>query len=270
MKTQQTNFCRQMTKQFSSKIGIPNFPTHNKQMLSHCIDLSVASEKFLLPSGGRLLDDKEFRALDELEPLNLPFPIIALEYFQHLENNNLDQTETSTKRIIFARTRDDYIVITPVCWFDSQGIWAPFPEIGIPITGYLDRRAAMVDGRVAIVANRINAHIPFSDYADELGAFLCFMNALQCQNVRAERVLSNKKNRKIKPSLPFDSYHILTINSQKGNSTPNECGHEHRHPREHLRRGHIRRLENKKIWVNATVVNAGIGNKLDKDYRLAA
>lgn len=38
-------------------------------------------------------------------------------------------------------------------------------------------------------------------------------------------------------------------------------------PREHLRRGHIRRLEDgRKFWINAAVVAAGNGGKIHKDY----
>ena len=46
-------------------------------------------------------------------------------------------------------------------------------------------------------------------------------------------------------------------------------GH-HRSPREHLRRGHIRRLaDGRRIWVNAAIVGAGKGvGVVSKDYAL--
>jgi hypothetical protein len=74
--------------------------------------------------------------------------------------------------------------------------------------------------------------------------------------------------KKAKDALPFDSYHILTVDAPGGGNLNGRSG-GHRSPREHLRRGHIRRYENgARIWVNATVVNAGIGGRVSKDYLL--
>jgi len=41
----------------------------------------------------------------------------------------------------------------------------------------------------------------------------------------------------------------------------------HRSPREHVRRGHVRRYaDGKKIWIQSMVVNPGNGGKVTKDY----
>lgn len=92
------------------------------------------------------------------------------------------------------------------------------------------------------------------------------ISALSCSNIVIE-----KNNSRTHPTnkgiLPFDSYYVLTIKD----SQPSKIGEsmdDRRRPREHVRRGHIRRSENSKIWVNATVVNRGIGAKISKDYSL--
>lgn len=101
---------------------------------------------------------------------------------------------------------------------------------------------------------------------------LSFLNALQCVNVHIERSMPKKGNKKIKAALQFDSYHVLTIDVPGRPADLSGIGGPHRSPREHLRRGHIRRLtDGRRIWVNATVVAAGRGAGIvTKDYALRA
>lgn len=258
------NYCRQMVKQFSNTIAIPNFPEENRGILSHAIDLAQASQKFLLPEGGRLYDDPEYRALDESEPLRLPYPFIALEYTRRCHAAN-EEGFKSTKAILFAREMDDAIVLMPVMWVDHMGTWGPAPEAAIPRIGYLDR-ATVFGGYTAIKIQRADDRIPLSDYADEAGALLCFLNVLQCKNVHLDRSDPKKSGKNIKAALPFDTYHVLTIDVP-GKAGDGASTGGHRTPREHLRRGHIRRLaDGRRVWVNATVVSAGHGGVVTKDY----
>lgn len=260
------NYCRQLVKQLSAQSQVPSWPL--KDVASHLIDLVKASQKFLLPDGGRLYDDPELRALDESELLCLPFQFIALEWSRARVTGHLEhQTELSSKGILFARQRDDVIIVRPVAWSDADGTWVPMPECAIPRTHYLGRNA---DGRTTIKAQFSSSMFPPEDYMDELGTLLCLLNVLQCKNVHLEQSRP-KKGGKVKSALPFDSYHVLMIDSpaQAGSGTPTGG---HRSPREHLRRGHIRRLaDSRRVWVNATVVAAGRGaGVVTKDYALRA
>lgn len=265
------NYCRQMVKQFSTDIRKPGFPEENRGIMSHAIDLAQASQKFLLPDGGRIYDDMEYRALDENEPLSLPYPFIALEYARQ-RNVTTEEAETySSKVIIFARQRDDAIVFLPVIWLDRYGVWGPMPEAAIPRTGYLDRTKTF-NGYTAIKIAIADPRLSLSDYSDEAGSLLCFLNILQCRNVHTERSEPKSSGKKIKAALPFDSYHVLTIDAPIAESCQGAATGTHRSPREHLRRGHIRRLsDGRRIWVNATVVAAGRGAGIvTKDYAIRA
>ena len=259
-----------MVKQFSDYIAIPNFPEDSRAALSHAIDLAKASQKFILPEDGRLYDDPEYRALDESETLSLPYPFIALEYTRKRNDGQQQEGTKSTKSIVLARERDDYIVITPIMWMNHLGLWGPMPDVALPRVGYLDR-ATVFGGRTAVRIKCSDPRLPTSDYDDEVGALLCFLNVLQCKNVHVERSEPRKTGKKIKAALPFDSYHILTIDSPSGSGKAGQSG-SHRSPREHLRRGHIRRLgDGRRVWVNATVVGAGRGSGvITKDYALMA
>jgi len=276
-----TNYCRQMKLQFSEAMAKPGFPSANCAVLQNAITLADASQKFILPDRGRLYDDKEYKCLDETRPLRLPFPNIALEYSRcgSVASDDYRLTEDHEARcskvIVFAREvkaddGNDFIVLTAVNWLDAHGLWGPFPEVAIPCVGYLDR-TVMCNGRVAIKAN-LNG-VPAGDIADEIGALLCFINVLTCKNVHIEKTQNGKDGRKVKASLPFDSYHILSIESNAGTAPSGSCPmRESRSPREHLRRGHIRRLhDGRRIWVNATVVSAGRGQcAVTKDYAVGA
>ena len=270
-----------MVKDFTKFLAIPSQPPENKRILSHMIDLARASQKFLLPEGGRLYDDPEYRALDETQPLRLPFPFIALEYHRPRPDFMSAGDVWPTKALMFARERDEAIVVSIAIWNDATGCWGPMPEASIPRVGFLDRSVRRVlgpgyDGEVkALVPMRIwkaDRRIPDSDYAQELGSLLCFLNVLQCGNVHVEKSGGSTVRRSMatRKALPFDDYHILTIESPKAAASDGGHGGSHRSPREHLRRGHIRRLEDgRKLWINATVVNAGVGGKVSKDYRIA-
>ena len=274
------NYCRQLTKHCKAMLEVPSLDRDLRAIFGNVLDLHGASTKFLLPAGGRLFDDRQFRALDESELLCLPYPYIALEYQSNGRERAADEPMwgrdgptyedesfvSAPKRVVFARERDDWIVVTVAFWTTADGVWRILPECAIPRTGYLDRTKED-RGRVLIKFATSNNRFPLSDYMDELGALFCFLNVLQCSNVHVERSEPKKAGKKIKAALPFDTYHVLTIDVPgKAGGGPLTGGN--RSPREHLRRGHIRRLaDSRRIWVNATVVAAGRGaGVVTKDY----
>lgn len=257
-----------MVKQFTKSISSHGFHKLNKEILSHNIDLANKSQKFILPDGGLLYDDPEYKALDESEELHLPYSIIALEYTRNNIPTNQGE-EKSSKAILFVRENDDSIVLSPIAWIDRLAVWAPLPEAGIPKIDYLDRSMLPSKGYPAIKLYLANENISISDYANEARVLLCFLNVLHCNNVHIERSESKKSSRLIKPAIKFDAYHFLTIDAlKKANKVSDvQTFGNHRSPREHLRRGHIRRLEDgRRIWVKATVVASGSAGVISKDY----
>lgn len=263
-----TNFCRSLVKQYSALLDVPSMALMRRREMVHAIDLCLAAQKFMLPDGGKLLNDGELRGLDESEPLRLPHRFIALEY---RANGGLRSSDhyRCTRRIVFAREADYGILINIAFCGDADGQWNFTDECFVASTGYLDRSRADASG-----APWINFLRPpvgdINDYLEEVSTMLSFLSALQCANVTVERSDHKKADRKIKAALGFDSYHVLTIDvpSKPGQSIG--FGGPHRSPREHLRRGHIRRLaDGRRIWVNATVVAAKRGaGSVTKDYAI--
>lgn len=260
---QPTNFCRQMKRQFTAALA-EGRPPESARVLSHCIDLCDGSQKFSLPDGGILIEDREYRALRGV-PLRLPFKFIALEYERSREEPPSYGYTRCPKAIVFARERDDLIIVSPVAWIAKEQVWGPLPEVALKATDYFAE--GTTDGWQNFKFYNMNSPLPAGDYLDELSVLLSFLNALACANVQTD-TLRRRKAKKPKACLSFDTYHVLVIDG--AGSGEHRTGHRiasRRGPREHLRRGHIRKLQNGKcLWVNATVVGAGRRGKVRKEY----
>lgn len=283
IKTQETNFCRQFLQQLArtkeDKRQSPEF-VHACEAIAQIARRAV---KFILPYEGRLYDNLTLSSLNETEPLHLPFPCIALEYTREnpsyqREIDKEGRFDYSSKTIVFAMDDDpngSHIEMCIAPWIDRMRLWVPRPPAFIPKTGYLSRSVHNRDGRPNIVFEITDAELQ-RDYYQELDALMGFLNLLQCHNVHIEQLPARQKTvRRKHEILPFDSYHILTVDTasreRAGHDGPDRV-HDRHSPREHLRRGHIRRLaDGRRLWINAMVVAAGnSGGKIYKSYRLNA
>ena len=277
------NYSRQIAKQCMAMLAKPSIDPETRKIVSDVAHFHKVSTKFVLPNGGRLYEDKELRALDESMPLRLPYPYLCLEYpsigqdrppdkpigfVNGVPEYEQENSLVAPKRVVYAREQSSHIVVTIAFWARDRNVWCIMPECAIPETGYLDRGVTF-SGRPSIKAAFKTQQLPISDYMDEIGALLCFLNVLQCSNVHVTRSEPKKAGKNIKAALPFDTYHVLTIDVPGKNGNGAATG-GHRSPREHLRRGHIRRLaDSRRIWVNAAVVAAGRGaGVVKKDYAL--
>jgi hypothetical protein len=98
---------------------------------------------------------------------------------------------------------------------------------------------------------------------------------LNCANVTVPEIAAptmlNKK-RKAKGKQPFFSYRVLQVEAPRAAKSSAGGGGYHATPRAHLRRGHIRRLEERTVWVRPAMVNPGAGavvGTVEKDYAIA-
>lgn len=259
-----TNYCRQMLAQFKAMAAVPSIEPEKKASVDHVIDLCRASQKFMLPPNGELLPDAELRALDDSEPLRLPHPFVALEFSAQLRSSSGEMVPA--KRVIFCREDDDGIYVRPAAHITANGFWMVRRDAFIPKTNYLDRSDPKELKIIAEYQEKEGARDGFTHVRVVLG----FLNALACSNVRVQASHPKNAGKKVKAALPFDTYHVLTIDVPGRSGERGGPTGPHRAPREHLRRGHIRRLaDGRRIWVNATVVAAGRGaGVVKKDYAL--
>lgn len=251
--------------------------------------------KFVLPENGRIFDSK-FNGLPSI--LKLPYPEILIEY-QCTANGGLAEelfggvaTESAPKRIVYAEQMDTGILVAAIVAYKKNGndLWQVLPyyaEIlndqniasdevihnapeGLShekIQGVYMRLSDMGGMARKMFADDWENHA-YTDMFDETSAVLSLIEALSCKNVGVEMIPARKINKSAlkRDAFTFHDYHILTVTSKSSSSM--DLGGTHRSPREHLRRGHIRRLESGNIWVNSTVVNAGSKGKIHKVYAL--
>jgi hypothetical protein len=256
----------------------PNAPKEIRDMNSYfgsLVDLIGLSQKILLPPGGQILEDNSLRALDDSTPLHLPYPVTVLEYMLD-EGPTRPGALACTKVIVVARERelDDgnvAIVMSIIPCFKHSGSWSPFPEVAIPLTSAVDRSRFINSGELGIrfYGGGTVPGYHQDDYSGEVSALLGVLNALACSNVRCSPLPQLKIRRAIKTAIPFDDYHVLTIETPGKLHAVSGNTHTGRHPREHLRRGHIRCYESGiKTWVSACVVAAGSVGKITKEYAI--
>lgn len=261
---QAMNYCRQMTPTFEHAIRVLAESTDEKSIALRneymsALEIAQAAKKFTLPTGGRVIVDYELRGLGDME-LRLPFKTVALEY-------PVPSDGRMQKHVVLAEEQDDRIVMQYVIGFEGDD-WIPAGRVHMPRTNYAKDCGGYFYPEILVE----NPECPEDLALEPAVAIISFLNALACSNVHIDKLPARKTNKK-KRGLAFDEYHVLTIdvpgNVHGHGSNGDGSG---RSPREHLRRGHIRRLQSgMRVWVNAAVVNAGKGLcGVSKDYAVRA
>ncbi len=113
-----------------------------------------------------------------------------------------------------------------------------------------------------------------ADVSDEVHALLQFCNVINCSNVelRVRPPVKLAQARTKAGKVPFYTYKILGISDEQVPSHIAKDG-THTGPRQHLRRGHIRRLneQQRAIWVRPHIVNPGSeAGIVVKDYSVTS
>ena len=108
------------------------------------------------------------------------------------------------------------------------------------------------------------------DVSQEVGAVFELLEALTCRNVSTitrEKISPKINARRARAGkVPLYETKVLVID-REGEAPVSPRHHGDRHgPRQHLRRGHIRRLPSGNIWVNSCLVGAGNQGYIDKSY----
>jgi len=256
------NFCRQIKKSYAKlswrEYTKKEFPKMPLDVLLKGLDSAV---KFTLPVDGKIIEDPKLKGLNDITELHLPYESIVLEF-------SLIHAQIK-KMVVYAVEFETKLVVS--VWAGVDELWMPLGIVKLPKTNFMRYDA---DGEVSFSFKRVD--VTENEYKKDMdalsnmaaGTLLNFLNALACSNVHTEK-LPPRKPSKTLGALPFDEYHVLTIDRPAGTGN-GHAGGSHRSPREHLRRGHIRRLSTgSKIWVNAAVINAGEGGIIRKPYALA-
>jgi len=259
---------------------------HNQPIYQRMLEALRHAPKFFLPDDGKALpvEDGTYLAYSDMLPDNwrLPFPAIVLEFQNTGDNREMFGNALVAycpKRICVAwEEANGFACAWSISWWKDRNIWLPslcgttwlrnptrlryLGDVSL-INQYIQAaaRAGMPDPEKAL----------YAENASDCLSVPILCAALACKNVSTQFVPPPERlNRRriARGKIPFDGYHVLVLSS-KAKADDAALG-THSSPREHLRRGHIRRLDSGNIWINATVVNPGVGARVSKDYRVRA
>ena len=275
--TKPLNYCRAMTKQVKNCLHIPGQDENIKADARQMFNIVAAAQKFVLPEHGLLLDDSSLRAIDVNKTLRLPYPAVVLEF----EGGPAATDGWGISKSIITAVEYTPTDICPMhigvsgAYFDvDKHGWVPLP------THVLDARSAERSPQGIHTLSTLASwgatplHPDLERHFEGILAnysyiVLSFLNALACSNVHTQRVPVSPIHKAMNSARPYDEYYVLTVDVTSKTRSGIGASREGRHPREHLRRGHIRVCASGlTIFVNACVVAAGTLGKITKDYAL--
>jgi hypothetical protein len=245
---------------------------------------------FALPYGGILRERRMEKPYDfDGDILRPPYPVCVFEFVGDHDANVPDENRSS-KRILVAYDRGNYVELMAVAHRDIDGRWMPPPVLfQLP---YAEKRLFQMSPDVGmkstarIVPYMLNtcAHMLLAcgedmakfkstmayDFGDELWAYLDFCRSINENEVTFEDVEPDKaKNqfRRARGKVPLFAYKVLTIGKKKRKSR--HLGGTHASPRSHLRRGHYRTSpKGVRYWVQPCMVKGETDGFVHKDYRV--
>lgn len=267
-----------------------------QELHKHVCEEIERSVHFAMPDDGTIFDD-DLRGLKDVEKFRLPFQSITIEYFSHQKFIDKSNTLSAPKRLIIAQEIENEdktisIQFCVACYFPHTMCWNILP-MGFIIKwdGKLQCISDDVGSTIGIsgdfgVLNREHYDYCVKEFGEdvaeesmrqdifcEIKPFLEFMEALSCTNVKPEllqRVDVAKQARRARNGkLPIFETYVLTIPGEPS-SRKDHKGGTHSSPRQHLRRGHIRRLPSGNIWINSCVVGNPKKGVIEKQYQVAA
>lgn len=280
--SQALNYCRDLVKDHAALLNHAAIPEHTCKKIWSAHFLGQRAIKFCLPDNGVIFEDHQFKAMSD-DTLHLPYPEVALEFRSYV--GNVVGTAMA-KNIIFASEREADIMIFHSQCLPKSNQWTTEGAVALQKSDYLDRSLAKADGTPPVRLYGMGAldeqgqPVPLESMKWSAYVLLQFLNTLNCSNIGTQQADNPQADRwaKLSPrkqarQLPPDVYYVLTIKphaTASGDTAGAATGSERKPVREHLRRGHIRRLASgARLWINAAVVMPGLdAGRVTKDYRM--
>jgi hypothetical protein len=233
------------------------------------------SIKFKIPDNGQLLpfnnQESTKRTLNKfLTDIHLPYKKIILEFdisdivlnsvVDNLPPDFLKNSKKSSLGCLFLLTEhEDYISLSEFFLDDGGWMLASMDYIR------LDKNLfEFYENEHGIFEKSFETEIKERIIVNFLCALSCGNAAICDDDLKPSTI--KEKLRKDKRKPPFFSYKVLTINTGATTSKSIGASYSHNSPRVHLRRGHIRKLPTKNIWVNACIVGDKSKGIIHKDY----
>jgi hypothetical protein len=305
------NYPAQVIHDVSKQIVLGSYSDQEAAVMTGVIASLKTAVHFQLPDGGRIIDD-ELRGLEH-QQLRLPYHALTLSYSEPSDPNvpkrllyvaeppaelndlftaKLKKASSGLSFMNKVNWDEGVVIVIAFFYFAEIKAWTPAPLIAyLPKDGWYGGRtesgSPLLTAAVRVVldemytfvteGNKENEDRLSRDFSSELFVLCEFCEALTCCNIQPE-VLQHadravNRRREAKGKLPLYEMRTLVV-TNKG--VPTEMlgkGLHHNSPRQHLRRGHIRRshkVVGKQWWVNSHLVGDAKRGRIDKQYVVRA
>lgn len=266
-------------KNYSALMALKNFST-DEQACAWLAKSIKDSVHFAMPDNGKIFDNK-LSGIRGAE-VRLPFNTMTIEVFHDEVYFTEDKINPQKAKVLLICISDEKCISEGVAFFvfamrNFHGEWRLQPVgSAVPLNwDSTDGRAYMKTIPILpeSYAEAINEESFLSEQSADIYTVLELVEALSCKNVSTqptEKIDAKVNERRIKAGkLPVYETRVLVIDApQTQSNTATSGSGKHESPRQHLRRGHIRRLESGNIWVNACVVGDPLKGKINKSYQI--
>lgn len=278
--TQETNYCAHAIDDIAAAL-VGDVSADARETLTELRQGLQDSLHFRLPDSGQLFQLKHGSKItdsirDYCPHLRLPFAVTALEFSLYADCASVKargdahyDASILLLREIVNREGSPAILIRPMvrACYGSRKTWIPEDYAAV-----VNAETLTIEALWQTESGKIGSSEDASEMLQgPLTVMTGFIAALSCSNsVTADAPPPNaalNEKRKRSGKTPFFSYKVLTLDLDAKNRTGAGTG-SHASPRVHLRRGHVRRLADRTVWVNAAVVGDKRNGFIHKGYRL--
>lgn len=258
----QSPYSIELSKQLKNNIS--SFSRQAAERLNQAV-------RFSLPDGGHILDFEDGKSLRELYKdivpiIKLPYDLITLEYT--LSASGMGEP---MPMVLLVTQQDGSITFET--FFKRVGFkfWESHEFVGAFKADWDDFEVnlKMRDGGHIGEYEHLHCRLGLSIVLNFLAAMNCANASVRDEAVKLPAPKHKNKNKNKKPAeQPETVYKVLVIDvNADGEPIETSTRSEEKNPRKmHLRRGHIRHLKNKTIWVNSCVVGEKSSGTIDKHY----
>lgn len=266
-----------------------SFPKDEIAWVRQTADLVQQAVHFTLPEGG-IFDKHTVNSFLGCQ-LRLPYEIITMEY------NAAPYPDGKSKKMVIVAIQDlvkgsDRVYIVGMYKHPDAPSWSlPLTGVSMPQDWYDPEYETLTDvvyksSVTKMMPNTIDILLKTPDasiekyqqaldrlHNDIAYATLSLCAVLACSNTSTEVVQKAAPpliaaRRAKQGKVPIWETRVLTVDTKKPKSKSNSNGGTHASPRTHLRRGHIRRVGDKRVWVSACVVGKSGRGIIDKSYEV--
>lgn len=286
------NYAAQVEKSLVGAIDTLTQKQHKDDALYTRLYLSMMGDAvhFVMPDTARLMNDGLSGLSGNVS--KLPYPVMTVEYY----SRSLEITADEPDRNIHKSNIDKVCILAvehPSAVYDKKGFsvhafghgcggWATMP-IGLFVPEDATMASSSLDdfkiiGTLPDSCKKHYLNMSSAQKKTMLGGIIKIaalpvfelIEALSCRNVTTanHQEASPANDKRIKSGkLPIYETKMLVIDTKATETSSGVSGGSHASPRQHLRRGHIRRHPTAgNLWINSCVVGDPSKGVINKSY----